>query len=56
MEGNIGRVMTCLITTYANYTVATNIESKIIKMSKREKTLFRYFVNGKEEEQHISQW
>lgn len=33
-----------MITTHANYKVATNIESKIIKMSKPEKTLFRYFM------------
>ena len=33
-----------MITTHASYKVATNIESKIIKMSKREKTLFRYFM------------
>ena len=49
--------MTCLITTYANYTVATNIESKIIKnVETRENTLQLLHVNGKEEEQHISQW
>ena len=33
-----------MITTHANYKAATNIESKIIKISKREKTLFGYFM------------